>query len=216
MPRVKASAERRTTRAYALRLAAVFAVIVAISAYRPHYPADWLLENGLVLLTVPALVLAWRRDAFSKPAWSAIFAFLCLHELGAHYTYSEVPYDAWARAVSGQTLNEALGWQRNHYDRLVHFLYGALLVLPLRELLVRRTRIKGAWSYIMPIALIMSTSVIYELIEWGAAEAFGGDLGMAYLGTQGDVWDGHKDMALASLGSVLGMVALGLGARRRR
>jgi len=216
MPRVKTSAERRTTRDCGLGHAAGFGVIVALSDYRPHYPADWLLENGLVLLTVPALVLAWRRDVFSKTAWSAIFAFLCLHELGAHYTYSEVPYDAWARAITGQTLNEALGWQRNHYDRLVHLLYGALLVLPLRELLVRRTRIKGAWSYILPVALIMSTSVIYELIEWGAAEAFGGDLGMAYLGTQGDVWDGHKDMALASLGSVLGMVALGFSARRRR
>ncbi len=35
---------------------------------------------------------------------------------------------------------------------------------------------------------------------------FGGDLGMAYLGTQGDVWDGHKDMALASLGALIAMI----------
>jgi len=35
---------------------------------------------------------------------------------------------------------------------------------------------------------------------------FGGDLGMHYLGTQGDEWDGHRDMALASLGAVVCML----------
>jgi putative membrane protein len=51
----------------------------------------------------------------------------------------------------------------------------------------------------------MSTSMDYELVEWAAAEVFGGDLGMAYLGTQGDVWDAHKDMLLASLGGALAL-----------
>jgi putative membrane protein len=49
--------------------------------------------------------------------------------------------------------------------------------------------------------------MIYELIEWGAAVGFGGELGAAYLGTQGDVWDAHKDMALASVGAALAMTA---------
>jgi putative membrane protein len=52
----------------------------------------------------------------------------------------------------------------------------------------------------------MSTSMLYELIEWGAAVAFGGDLGIHYLGTQGDVWDAHWDMALATLGAAIAMV----------
>ena len=208
--------KRSETRSYALRLLAAFTVLVAVSAYKPHYFSDWLLENGLVLITMPALYLAWRRDLFSKTAWTAIFVFLCLHEIGAHYTYSKVPYDAWVEALTGRTLNDMLGFERNFYDRLVHFLYGVLLVLPVRELLMRRARVKGVWSYVLPITIIMSTSVIYELIEWGAAEAFGGDLGMAYLGTQGDEWDGQKDMALASLGSVIGVVALALLSRPKR
>lgn len=29
---------------------------------------------------------------------------------------------------------------------------------------------------------------------------------MAYLGTQGDVWDAHKDMVLASLGALTAMI----------
>ncbi|MCX6832456.1 MAG: DUF2238 domain-containing protein, partial [candidate division Zixibacteria bacterium] len=42
-------------------------------------------------------------------------------------------------------------------------------------------------------------------IEWGVSIVVGGDLGMAYLGTQGDIWDAHKDMAFASLGAAIGM-----------
>jgi putative membrane protein len=56
----------------------------------------------------------------------------------------------------------------------------------------------------------MSTSMLFELIEWFVAEVFGGDLGVAYLGTQGDVWDAHKDMALASLGALVAMTATAL------
>jgi putative membrane protein len=67
------------------------------------------------------------------------------------------------------------------------------------------TGIKGFWGYFLPLNLIMSSAMLYELVEWLAAEAFGGDLGMAYLGTQGDVWDAHKDMLLATLGAVLAM-----------
>jgi putative membrane protein len=53
--------------------------------------------------------------------------------------------------------------------------------------------------------LLMSTSMLYELIEWGTSVVFGGDLGQAYLGTQDDEWDAHKDMALASLGALIAM-----------
>ena len=51
--------------------------------------------------------------------------------------------------------------------------------------------------------VMASLSMFYELIEWGAALFFGGDLGMAYLGTQGDEWDAQKDMVLATLGGFL-------------
>jgi putative membrane protein len=134
-----------------------------------------------------------------------IFLFLCLHELGAHYTYAEVPYDDWIRSLTGRSLNEAMGWERNHFDRFVHFCYGLLLAYPIREIFLRVANVRGFWGYFLPMDLTMSTSMIYELIEWAAAELFGGDLGMAYLGTQGDVWDAHRDMALASLGAFIAM-----------
>jgi len=65
--------------------------------------------------------------------------------------------------------------------------------------------VRGFWGYFLPLDLTMSTSMIFELFEWAAAEIFGGELGQAYLGTQGDIWDAHKDMALASLGAAIAM-----------
>jgi putative membrane protein len=56
-------------------------------------------------------------------------------------------------------------------------------------------------------------AVIYELIEWAAAIVFGGELGQAYLGTQGDIWDGQKDMALALAGTTLMLAALAAAGR---
>jgi putative membrane protein len=88
---------------------------------------------------------------------------------------------------------------------VVHFAYGLLLAYPIREVFLRIANVRGFWGYFLPLDLTMSTSMLYELVEWGAAEFFGGNLGMAYLGTQGDVWDAHKDMALASLGALIAM-----------
>jgi len=121
-----------------------------------------------------------------------------------------VPYDDWFKNITGSTLNSILGFERNHFDRLVHFCYGLLLAYPIREIFIRVADVKGFWSYFLPLDLTMSTSMIYELVEWGAAEVVGGDLGMAYLGTQGDVWDAHKDMGLASIGALIAMMIVAL------
>jgi putative membrane protein len=89
---------------------------------------------------------------------------------------------------------------------VVHFCYGLLLAYPVRELFLRVAAVRGFWGYFLPLDFTMSTSMMFELFEWLAAEVFGGDLGQAYLGTQGDVWDAHKDMALASLGALIAML----------
>ncbi len=88
----------------------------------------------------------------------------------------------------------------------MHFSYGLLLAYPIREVFLRVADVRGFWGYFLPLDLTMSTSMLFELIEWGAAVVFGGELGQAYLGTQGDVWDAHKDMALASLGALIAML----------
>ena len=195
-------------------LGALFAALTLALGIAPWHRADWVLENVLVVAFLGAAALAHRRLPLSRLSWLLIFVFLCLHELGAHYTYSEVPYDAWCRALFGWTLSEKLGLARNHFDRLVHFSYGLLLAYPVRELFLRIGDARGFWGYFLPLDVTMSTSMLYELFEWAAAAVFGGDLGAAYLGTQGDEWDAHKDMALASLGAVIAMSVTALVNRR--
>ncbi|WP_460241055.1 DUF2238 domain-containing protein [Aurantivibrio infirmus] len=191
---------------YVLILALILTVEFIALAFNPHERSAWLLENMLFVLFFTALVFSHRKFPFSKVSYTLIFIFLFLHEIGAHYTYSLVPYDDWAEWGFSLNISEWLGWQRNHFDRFLHFLYGLLLTYPLREFYFRVADAKGFWAYFIPLILVMATSMIYELIEWGAAAIFGGELGMAYLGTQGDIWDGHKDMALASLGALIAML----------
>ncbi|MDH3279822.1 MAG: DUF2238 domain-containing protein [Gammaproteobacteria bacterium] len=179
-------------------------------AIDPINRADWALENALPLAFVVLIAVSYRWLLLSRISYTLIFLFLCLHTLGAHYTYAQVPYDDWIRALSGWSLNEAMGWERNHFDRFVHFSYGLLFAYPVREVFLRVANVRGFWGYFLPVDLTMSTSMIFELFEWGAAELFGGDLGIAYLGTQGDVWDAHKDMALASIGVIIAMTATAL------
>ncbi len=200
---------------YVAALGALFAIIWLALAIQPRHRADWALENALVVLGVLVLALAHRRFALSRLSYTFVFAFLSLHVVGAHYTYSEVPYDAWVTALTGRSLNAALGWQRNNFDRIAHLAYGLLLTYPLREVFVRVTGLRGFWSYFLPMDLAMSSSATYELIEWGAAMVFGGELGIAYVGAQGDQWDAQKDMSLAALGAVLATVAIAATHRRR-
>lgn len=195
-----------------LTLLGVFAVIWLLLAIDPSYRQDWLLENVLVMAAIALLVWSYRRLPLGTVSYVGLFLFLVLHEVGAHYTYSEVPYDAWARSALGFSPDQLSGATRNHYDRAVHFLYGLLVTPAVCELLDARAPARGIWRGILPVSFVMSHSVFYELAEWGAAALFGGELGVAYLGTQGDAWDAHKDMLLATLGSIITVLALG---RRR-
>lgn len=191
--------------AYVSVLAALLAILWVALAIEPFDRKDWLLENALVVIAVAALAMTYRSFPLSRISYTLIFLFLCLHTVGAHYTYSEVPYDDWWESLTGVTINELVGWERNNFDRVVHFFYGLLLAYPIRELFLRVAGVRGFWGYFLPLDLTMSTSMLYELIEWMVAGFFGGELGMAYLGTQGDIWDAHKDMALASLGALIAM-----------
>lgn len=201
-------------------LLATYAVVWVLCAINPLYPADWLLENVLVALFVPIIVWHYRKNPATTFAYIALFLFMCLHTLGSHYTYAEVPYDSWWQGLTGDTFNSLVGWERNNYDRVVHFGYG-LLTTPIWVEILRRgvPGMRGFWAWLIPLTFMMSHSMLYELIEWLAAVQFGGELGQAYLGTQGDIWDAHWDMLLATIGSVVTIVymrvtgRLGDGAR---
>jgi putative membrane protein len=195
---------------YVVVLTAVFSIEWILLAISPHDRADWALENAIVAALVILLAATYKKFPLSRVSYTLIFIFLMLHEIGAHYTYAEVPYDEWMKQLLGYSFNQSMGFERNHFDRLVHFSYGLLLAYPIREVFIRIADVKGFWGYFLPLDLTMSTSMMYELLEWGAARLLGGDLGMAYLGTQGDIWDAHMDMALASLGALVAMMMTAL------
>lgn len=191
--------------------ATLLAILVAWTialGIAPHFRQDWLLENTLVAFALPVLVLTYRNLRFSDAAYTCLFLFFMLHEVGAHYTYSLVPYDAWSTALVGTSAGELLGFERNHFDRAVHFLYGILVTPAVVELFAAKAPPVGVWRFLMPLFFMNAHAVIYETIEWLAAEAFGGDLGTAYLGTQGDPFDAQKDMALAFAGTLLSLTVV--------
>ena len=193
----------------------LFAAVFLALAWDPVSRSTWALENALTLALLAALALSHRALPLSRLSYALILYFLTLHAIGAHYTYSLVPYDELWRRLFGISLNEALGFERNHFDRFVHFCYGLCFAYPIRELFLRVADVKGIWGYLLPLDVAMSTSMIYELVEWGAAVAFGGDLGQSYLGTQGDPWDAQKDMATAAAGAVVAVFVAMVFARRR-
>jgi len=204
-------------RQFLFLLTIVLGIEFVVLAIAPNDRKDWLLENVLVVLFVGALYGSYRKLMLSRISYLLIFLFLSLHLVGAHYTYAQVPYDRWFESLTGRTFNSLVGWERNNFDRVVHFCYGLLLAYPIREVFQRVVKLRGFWGYFFPLDITMSTSMLYELIEWGAAAAFGGDLGQAYLGTQGDVWDAHKDMAFASLGALIAMlITAGINFRLQR
>src|SRR5262249_28659085 len=118
-------------------LAALFTVLWVALAIAPMDRSDWILENVLTLVAVLVLATSYRRLTLSRISYTMIFLFLCMHTIGAHYTYAEVPYDAWWSSLTGSTFNELVGWQRNNFDRVVHFSYGLLLAYPVREMFLR-------------------------------------------------------------------------------
>jgi putative membrane protein len=188
-------------------LLAAFSLFWLALAIRPHDRTVWMTENAFTILTVVGLAATYSNWPLSNLAYSLVAALLVLHTIGGHFTYVRVPYDALWNSVFGFKLSQKLGLKRNHYDRLVHFAYGLLVAYPTFELLQRYARPAAAWSYVLSPTLIMASSMLFEVIEWAAAELLGEGAGSDYVGTQGDEWDAQKDMALAAAGAILAMIA---------
>lgn len=176
-----------------------FATVWVALAIEPRYRDDWVLENLPVFLFVPLAVLTYPRFRFSDLAYVLGTAFAILHTVGSHYTYSEVPLGDWMR--------DAFGLSRNHYDRLVHFSFGLLMMRPLRELAVREPRSLGRFALAyLSVAGVAFWSTLYEIVEWIVASIADPAAGTAFLGTQGDVWDAQKDTALACAGAIVALL----------
>jgi len=163
---------------------------------------NWLLENTLTALFFLFLIVSYKKYQFSDLSYLLITVYLCLHVYGAKYTYAENPFGYW--------LKDYMGWERNHYDRIVHFSFGFLLAYPMRELFLKWVKYPNLVAWVLPIEITLSVSGFYELIEWAVADIFFPSQGVAYLGTQGDIWDAQKDIFLAFIGAILATTIVSL------
>jgi putative membrane protein len=190
-----------------------YLAVLAVGCIRPYSWTDMLIEHSPTVLALTLLV-ATRRRPLSDLAYTCLFVFMVLHAVGAHYTYSLVPYDRLAERISGRTLSDLFGWERNHYDRLVHFAFG-LLTMPAALELMSRAGTAPRWRYLLAWSVLNLLSTAYELLEWGATLVLAPDQAEMYNGQQGDMWDAQKDLALAGAGALIsGIVGALRGAAR--
>lgn len=159
---------------------------------------DWILENLLVVICLSILVLVQKRLKLSDLSYLCIFFFVMLHVYGAFYAYTE--------NVLGEWLQNMFHLKRNPYDRIVHFSFGFFMAYPFREILINKFKVSGRRSWLLPIEISFSLGTVFELIEWGVAEFTTTETGETYVATQGDVWDAHKDIALAAIGAATAML----------
>lgn len=173
---------------------AIYFVVWFILAINPKYRADWLLENLLVFFFFPFIIWMDSRHHYSLLSIVLLLIFASLHSLGSHYTYSEMEHF--------DSITHLFGFERNHYDRVVHFLFGLLVFKILFEMTTEHiSTIKTALFFTLTI--VISISTVYEMLEWQAAIILHPELGLAFLGTQGDIWDAQKDTLVATIGALL-------------
>lgn len=189
-----------------LLLLAILAIAVPLGIWDALYPQNTVLQDGPTILLLVASVPLLHRFPITTANLACIIMFMLLHTLAARWSYSFVPYDDWAKALSGQTISAVFGFHRNHFDRLVHFSFGLLAIGPVREIVTRHFGLgPRAALYVAP-EFVIAFSAAYEIFEWTLAVFMDPASADAYNGQQGDVFDSQKDMAIAAIGAILSTV----------
>jgi putative membrane protein len=178
-----------------------------IAAYHPDTVFDWALENVAISVGIAMGVISYRRLPLSDLSYLLLFLFLCLHEWGAHYKYSDVPLGEWMKPW--------LHTQRNDFDKVAHFSFGLLFSYPMQEICIRTLRVTGPWRYYLPVECTLALSAVYEMMEAGMAQILSPQRGEEFVGMQGDIWDSQEDMLAACIGSIVAMVVLYTIRKRR-
>jgi putative membrane protein len=177
---------------------AVFFICWAVTFINTPNRQNWFTENVLTTIFIISLALGYSKFKFSDLSYTLFFVYILLHIYGAEYTYAENPFGYW--------LKDALHTNRNYYDRIVHFSFGFMLAYPMRDYFKNYMQWPDWVCWVLPVEITMSFSAAYELIEWLVADVFFPEEGVAYLGSQGDIWDAQKDMGIAFAGSIICML----------
>ncbi len=179
------------------------AIAIPLSFVKAPYPDELILQHIPTVVAIILLVILAKFSTLGNVFFTCVIAFLWLHIIGARWIYSFVPYDELIQSLTGSSLSERFGWERNHYDRLVHTASGVLGVPIASELMQRYCRMRPLGAALVSISCVLAVGAFYEILEWQIAVQFSPEHAEAYNGQQGDVWDPQKDMALAGLGAIL-------------
>ena len=155
----------------------------------------WWTEYASALFLMLLFGLTYKKFRFSNLSYSIIFVFCFLQIIGACYTFERVPFE---------TVTQFFGFARNHYDRLSHFIVGVCGVAVCEFVWRKKIVPSFKWATVAGVIFIMALANFWELVEWTYAEIDGGSAGLAFLGSQGDIWDAQKDMLMDTLGALLG------------
>jgi putative membrane protein len=187
---------------------AAISFFLCITCIHPVYPDEIFLQHVATLMAIALLIYLTVKNNISNQAFLCFILLLMFHITGARWNYSDIPYNEWIQSITRFNIDQYFDFKRNQYDRLVHFMYGFLLIIPISEIYINWVRIPIRLSKHLAFLFVLSTSMIYELIEWMVAVFLSPDQADAYNGQQGDIWDAQKDMALAMLGAVLMILIL--------
>lgn len=181
--------------------AAVSLLMLLTGADPPAGRLNWLLEVGPGLFELLVLALIYHRLPLSHFVYVGVFVHILVLTYGGYYTYALTPLGNWAM----RTFDLA----RNHYDRVGHLALGFFPCFLTREVLLRCTPLeRGGWLTFLVLSVILAVGAFWELIEWWTTLLVAGDVGTAFLGSQGDPWDAQWDMLLALVGAALGLLLL--------
>ncbi len=179
-------------------------IAIVIASIQPLEFESYLLHQVGTALMLIALAFVQKKYGLSFLSFCSYLLFLLIHVIAAHYLYSYVPYDEWFKQYFGFELNSYMGWSRNMYDRLVHFCYGLLLFpffLRIFQLLFPETTANK--RLFLVVQFVMASSLFYEWIEWWLALSLSPEEAEKYNGQQGDIWDAHQDMLVATVGALI-------------
>ena len=178
-------------------LLSIYAILFLILAINPYDRPTWFAENLTVWIIIGVIVfLHFKKIRFSNLAYLFMFVLIYLHTIGGHYTFALVPFDY---------VTDFFGFERNHFDRIAHFSVGFYAFAVAEWLFVKKLVSNNFLLITYPIFVIATIAMSYEVIEWIYAASAAPEAGMAYLGSQGDIWDAQKDMLADTLGAVFVM-----------
>ncbi len=177
-----------------------FVLVFIWSAIRPHDYFTWFLEVFLAIVALPILLFTYKQFPLTKLVYLLILLHAVILMVGGHYTYAEVPLFNWLR--------DTFHLDRNYYDRVGHVAQGFVPAMIAREILLRKQVVmQGTWLFFLVTCVSLAISAFYEFLEWWVARASGSDA-VAFLATQGDIWDTQWDMFLAFVGAISAQILL--------